>query len=114
VQRVTVTSPRVTAPARSSVPATMRSGMISYSTPCSSFHALDRHGVAADPGNLGAHRARKFARSVTSGSIATLCRRRRPFGHDAREKRVLVAPTLGMRKSMLAPCKRLCLLSAIR
>ena len=32
----TVTSPRVTAPASSSVPVTMRSGMISYSTPCSS------------------------------------------------------------------------------
>ncbi len=35
-QSVTVTSPRVTAPAIRSVPATMRSGMISYSTPCSS------------------------------------------------------------------------------
>src|SRR6185437_6203646 len=34
-QAVTVTSPRVTAPANSSVPVTIRSGMISYSVPCS-------------------------------------------------------------------------------
>ncbi len=115
-QSRTVTSPRVIAPASSNVPVTMRSGMISYSVPCSSFDdALDHDRVGALTAYVGAHRDQKSSpsrrlRAPSQRFAASSSLRATTDASIA----FLVAPTLGKRNSIDAPCSRRCFDSAIR
>ncbi len=101
-QPVTVTSPRVTAPASSSVPVTMRSAMISYSTPCSSSTPSTRTVSVPLAGDLRAHRDQEVREVDDFGfhrrrCASSSCRRPTP----RRACAFFVAPTLGMRNSIV-------------
>ena len=103
---LTVTSPRVIAPASSSVPVAMRSGMISYSTPCSSGTPVMRIVSPPWPAMRAPIATRKFARSTTSGSIAALWITVSPCAVTAASIAFFVAPTEGMRNDTSPPRSR--------
>ena len=65
--------------------------------------AVDDERVGTVPGDLRAHRPRKFARSTTSGSIAAFLSVVVPSAKTAASIAFFVAPTLGMRNSIVAP-----------
>ena len=112
--RVTVTSPRVTAPAEQQRSGNDAIGNDFVFDAVQFFNAVDRHRVGADAGDLRAHRDEKVCEVDDFGLHRDVVIVVVPSATTLASSAFLVAPTLGMRKSMLAPCKRLCLLSAIR
>ena len=105
-QRLTVTSPRVTAPAIIRVPVTIRSGMIAYSVPWSSLTPSIWIVSEPAPTILAPIARKKLAKSTTSGSIATFSSVVDPSARTAASIAFTVAPTLGIRNSIRAPVSR--------
>ena len=98
-----VTSPPATPHAMSSVPASMRSPMISLSTGVSSSTPSISIVDVPAPMTCAPMRLRNAARSVTSGSRAALSITVWPLASTAAVSRFSVAPTLGNSSTMRVP-----------
>ena len=84
----------------------MRSGMISYSVPCSSSTPSITIVSVPWPRTSAPIATKKFAEIDDFGFHRDVTQRGRPFGYTAASIAFLVAPTLGKRNSIAAPCSR--------
>ena len=111
---VTVTSPRVIAPASSSVPRDDAVGNDLVLHAVQFVDAVDDDRVGALAGDLRAHRDEEVGEIDDFGFHRDVVQRGHALGEHAASIAFLVAPTLGNRNSTVAPCSRRPRDSAIR
>jgi hypothetical protein len=99
-------SPPVMAPAMAKVPASIRSGIVRWLTPCSAETPRIVIVCVPAPSIFPPIRLRSAARSVTSGSQAAFSRTVVPSASVAAIIRFSVPVTVWMSKAMRAPVRR--------